>query len=181
MTTKKATKKINMQLEVSHFGPITKGKVCMKPLTIFVGPSNTGKSYMALLIYTLLKTSTGQFSHRSFLHHRYFFHRLIQDNDFKNLIKVDELKKMLELEKEDVFMDEKEFPKALKKCIDHKQVQIFIKKCFNDYLSRWEKQINRCIAPLDKLIKAPSDQSQDLEVILGNRTSSQPLLFFKKK
>ncbi len=179
MTTKKATKKINIQLEVSHFGPITKGKVCMKPLTIFVGPSNTGKSYMALLMYTLLKTSlTRQFSHRDFFYYQDSFHLFIQDNDLKNLIKVDKLKKMLESEKEDVFMDAKEFLKVLKKCIDHKQVQIFINKCFNDYLSKWEKQINRCIAPLDELIKAPSTQSQDLEVILGNRTS-QPLLFLR--
>lgn len=41
------------ELEVSDFGPIVKGKVDLRPLTVFIGPSNTGKSYMAILIYAL--------------------------------------------------------------------------------------------------------------------------------
>ena len=43
----------NLQLEVADFGPIAKAKVDLRPLTVFVGPSNTGKSYLAILIYAL--------------------------------------------------------------------------------------------------------------------------------
>ena len=43
------------QLSVSNFGPITKAEIDLRPLTVFVGPSNTGKSYLAILIYTLHK------------------------------------------------------------------------------------------------------------------------------
>ncbi len=40
-------------LNVTDFGPIVNGRVQLRPLTVFVGPSNTGKSFMAGLIYAL--------------------------------------------------------------------------------------------------------------------------------
>ncbi len=43
-------------LEVNDFGPIAKASVDLRPLTVFIGPSNTGKSYLAILIYVLHKT-----------------------------------------------------------------------------------------------------------------------------
>ena len=42
-----------LELEVSDFGPITEAKIELRPLTVFVGPGNTGKSYLAILIYAL--------------------------------------------------------------------------------------------------------------------------------
>ena len=42
-----------LELEVSDFGPIVNAKIDLRPLTVFVGPSNTGKSYLAILIYAL--------------------------------------------------------------------------------------------------------------------------------
>ena len=42
-----------LQLSVSNFGPIAKAEIDLRPLTVFVGPSNTGKSYLAILIYAL--------------------------------------------------------------------------------------------------------------------------------
>lgn len=41
------------RLEVENFGPITKANVELRPLTVFFGPSNAGKSYLAKLIYAL--------------------------------------------------------------------------------------------------------------------------------
>ena len=47
----------NMKLSVKNFGPIAKAEnIEIRPLTVFVGPSNTGKSYLAILIYALLKS-----------------------------------------------------------------------------------------------------------------------------
>ncbi len=43
----------SLELEASDFGPIVNAKVELRPLTVFVGPSNTGKSYLAMLIYAL--------------------------------------------------------------------------------------------------------------------------------
>ena len=43
----------NYRLDVTDFGPIAKASVEFRPLTVFVGPSNTGKSYLAMLVYVL--------------------------------------------------------------------------------------------------------------------------------
>ena len=40
-------------LTVEEFGPISKAEIEIRPLTVFVGPSNTGKSYLAILIYAI--------------------------------------------------------------------------------------------------------------------------------
>ena len=45
----------NLILSVKNFGPIYSAEVELRPLTVFVGPSNTGKSYLAILIYALHK------------------------------------------------------------------------------------------------------------------------------
>ena len=49
------TQSEQLQLTVSNFGPIAKAEIDLRPLTVFVGPSNTGKSYLAILIYALHK------------------------------------------------------------------------------------------------------------------------------
>ena len=43
----------HLELSVSNFGPIAAGRIELRPMTVFVGPSNTGKSYLATLIYAL--------------------------------------------------------------------------------------------------------------------------------
>lgn len=50
----------NLQLSVANFGPIAKAEIDLRPLTVFVGPSNTGKSYLAILIYALHKFFGGR-------------------------------------------------------------------------------------------------------------------------
>ena len=45
-----------IKLQVSDFGPIVEGTVDLKPLTIFVGPNNSGKSYFAVLAYALFRS-----------------------------------------------------------------------------------------------------------------------------
>ena len=49
----------DVRIEVKDFGPIKEGKVSLRPLTVFVGPSNTGKTYLAVLIYALHKIFRG--------------------------------------------------------------------------------------------------------------------------
>ena len=46
-------------IDVTNFGPIIQATVDLRPLTVFVGPSNTGKSYLAILIYALHKHFSG--------------------------------------------------------------------------------------------------------------------------
>ena len=42
-----------LELEVADFGPIGRARVELRPLTVFLGPSNTGKSVLAILCYAL--------------------------------------------------------------------------------------------------------------------------------
>ena len=46
----------NLILDVENFGPIAEAKnIEFKPMTVFVGPSNTGKTYLAILTHALLR------------------------------------------------------------------------------------------------------------------------------
>ena len=49
----------NVRLEVLNFGPVARASIQLRPLTVFVGPSNTGKTYLALLIYALHRVFEG--------------------------------------------------------------------------------------------------------------------------
>lgn len=44
-----------LKIEVKDFGPISEGEIEVKPLTIFIGPNNSGKSYTAVLIHSLYR------------------------------------------------------------------------------------------------------------------------------
>ncbi len=63
---KASTPKDSLELEVANFGPIVEAKIDLRPLTVFVGPSNTGKSYLAILIYALHKFFSVSRDHRMF-------------------------------------------------------------------------------------------------------------------
>ena len=44
---------MDIYINVKNFGPIEKAEIDLRPLTVFVGESNTGKTYLAALIYAL--------------------------------------------------------------------------------------------------------------------------------
>ena len=50
------TASLKAALNIKNFGPITKGKIELKPLTVFVGANNTGKSYAARLVYSIFRS-----------------------------------------------------------------------------------------------------------------------------
>ena len=48
----------NLILDVENFGPIAEAKdIEFKPMTVFVGPSNTGKTYLAVLLHAFLQAN----------------------------------------------------------------------------------------------------------------------------
>lgn len=62
---KKSSRKrpsIPLEIEVTNFGPISKGKFKLKPLTVFVGPNNAGKTFAATLAHSVL-SANGQHEH----------------------------------------------------------------------------------------------------------------------
>ncbi len=54
-----AMERKNLKLAVKNFGPIREGEVEFKPLTVFIGPNNSGKSYMATLLYAMARALNG--------------------------------------------------------------------------------------------------------------------------
>lgn len=50
-----------VEISVRNFGPIAEADLDLRPLTVFVGPSNTGKTYLSVLIYALHRL-LGEFS-----------------------------------------------------------------------------------------------------------------------
>ncbi len=59
ISTIEASKHPNVKIAVRNFGPIAEGTVDLRPLTVFVGPSNTGKTYFSTLLYTLHRSFAG--------------------------------------------------------------------------------------------------------------------------
>ena len=57
--TKNVPKHPDIHIAVENFGPIEKAAIDLRPLTVFVGESNTGKTYLAALIYALQRTFEG--------------------------------------------------------------------------------------------------------------------------
>ena len=53
MNETKNTQHPNVEIAVKNFGPIAEANIDLRPLTVFVGPSNTGKTYFATLVYAL--------------------------------------------------------------------------------------------------------------------------------
>ena len=48
-----------VEISVRNFGPIAEADLDLRPLTVFVGPSNTGKTYLSVLIYALHRVFEG--------------------------------------------------------------------------------------------------------------------------
>ena len=54
-TKKSAEQSRHPAIEVKDFGPIAQGKVELRPLTVFAGPSNTGKTWLATMVYAMFR------------------------------------------------------------------------------------------------------------------------------
>ena len=54
-----------VKIAVKNLGPVKQAEIELKPLTIFIGPNNTGKSYLAYTIYALARNSVDQLKWRA--------------------------------------------------------------------------------------------------------------------
>ena len=51
---------MNKNIKVKNFGPIKQADIDVCPFTVFVGPNSSGKSYLALLVHSLLNPLNNQ-------------------------------------------------------------------------------------------------------------------------
>ena len=47
-----------MEVQIRNLGPVKDARVTLRPLTIFVGPNNSGKTYIAYLLYGIIKNKS---------------------------------------------------------------------------------------------------------------------------
>ena len=85
--TKDGQQPPNVHIAVENFGPIEKAEIDLRPLTVFVGESNTGKTYLSTLIYALYRTFDG-FSRIPWLHDTVLLLREIDAETLKALEKL---------------------------------------------------------------------------------------------
>ena len=50
---------LHLDMAINDFGPIKRATISLRPLTIFIGPNNTGKSYAAMLAHSAMSTAHG--------------------------------------------------------------------------------------------------------------------------
>ncbi len=55
--TRTGTTPLCLDMKVHNFGPIKKAAISIRPFTVFIGPSNTGKSYAAMLAHSVISSS----------------------------------------------------------------------------------------------------------------------------
>lgn len=49
-------KPLDLKLTLENFGPLRKAEIDLKPMTIFIGPNNSGKTYTATMLYCLFRS-----------------------------------------------------------------------------------------------------------------------------
>ena len=129
---------MDIYINVKNFGPIEKAEIDLRPLTVFVGESNTGKTYLAALIYALYQNFRGisQFpwasavaSHLSFAYRFHLPRRReeIEKEMLKALEKLNtpgrpfkfsDLPQQMSTRSESILTDQENFTYELQRCFD---------------------------------------------------------------
>ena len=141
---------MDIHINVENFGPIEKAEIDLRPLTVFVGESNTGKTYLAALIYALYQNFRGisQFSWaNSVTSHFSFAYRLRdrysqgkQDEVEQEILelleklntpdrpfKYSDLPERISIQAEFRLTDQEDFPNELIRCFDLESISKLIR------------------------------------------------------
>ena len=164
--TSEMLKDPNVEFAVKNFGPIAEARINLCPLTVFVGPSNTGKTYFSTLIYALHRIFEG-FSHLPGSSRQMGFSALssllYQNNELR-----EELKKRNTLDQPLKFSD---LPQAIRDTLqsglkkDSESLKTELERCFD-------------LNSITELIRLKNDQGTEMNVSLEVREGIQNLWHF---
>ena len=141
---------MNIDITVQNFGPIEKAEIDLRPLTVFVGESNTGKTYLAALIYALHQNFEGfsQFPWADYATYYFGFVRRSRDRYSQNRqeeveqemlevlkklntsgrpFKFSDLPQQVSTRAESILTDREEFTNELERCFDLEAVSKLIR------------------------------------------------------
>ena len=126
-------------LLIKNFGPIGKAEINMKKLTVFIGPNNAGKSYVATLFYALSNAlmETSKVSQRIIVHRI----RKIIINALNKEQTNDQTKQLIFIPEEEISQLMKEYSKVLAE-----NVNIFINREFGTDIDKLKRNANTHVA-----------------------------------
>ena len=173
MSEIKETQHPNVEIAVKNFGPIAEANIDLRPLTVFVGPSNTGKTYFATLVYALHGVLAG-FPRYPLLNHALFSlpKAMFGSDSFDDVIEaMDEIKKFNQLiEKTKVIGKQirlSELPQDIREKI----------KSGLKNLTIFEEELKRCfdLKSISKLPRLDNGQHHGMDISLSVSEASQGL------
>ena len=167
--TKPADKSPDVQISVQNFGPVAKADIDLRPLTVFVGESNTGKTYLSALIYALHQNFEGFSRFPRSVRDFFFLESIYQTHDSssstqaalrKDILEV--LKKLNTPERPFTFSD---LPQAVQDWLQHRLKDSEV----------LENRLKRCfdLGPDSKLVRFTNGERNELKVLLDVREDSQ--------
>jgi len=164
----------DLRIKVKDFGPISEGEIVLKPLTLFIGPNNSGKSYMATLIHSLFEAYP--FLREISLPRRRDDTNVLEQHFFIAVFDTSLRNAVLDLLPEfrdqviDVLKEKKEV------YVPQQLIEKVIERIFNEiYEKRFSSEIIRSFAcPLKELVKI-GKESFKIEISYNSYSSSLKL------
>ncbi len=159
--TSETPKHPNVEIAVKNFGPIAEATINLQPLTVFVGPSNTGKTYFSTLIYAL----HGAFNGFSRLPRRRGYFSAFSYTDIPDI-----LKKLNTLDRSFQFSDIPQETRTmlLSEMENPESLKAELERCFD-------------LNSITELIRLKNDQRDEMTVSLKVSAESQKLWNFNLK
>ena len=159
-----------IEISVRNFGPIAEADLDLRPLTVFVGPSNTGKTYLSVLIYALHRVF-GEFSGFPSLHILPLLANGLKYDDSAG----EELSKVFKNLSGEQRLKYSNLPKQVRDQIQYSLKDLEI------YGSDLEKELKRCfdLNSVSGLMRSPGSQNDETIVSLIVREASQDLWHFR--
>ena len=148
-----------LNVKVKYFGPLIEADIALRPLTVFIGENNAGKSYMALLNYAIFYSFTRS---RRF-HHFGSFRRMYPSRSELGEQEQRELDDLLAKQKEVGF---EELPKVIQDVVDKG-----FKQLCEQLPEQLSSEIQRCLgSELSDLIRPRCHKRFELIIESNNQT-----------
>ena len=183
-----------VEIAVKNFGPIAEANIDLRPLTVFVGPSNTGKTYFATLVYALHGVLQG-FPRCPLLNHTILPlpKAMFGSDSFDDVIEVmDEINKFNQLVEKIKMIDKQlkflELPQDIRREVKSglKNLKVFeeeLKRCFNlnsisrlsrlDNGQRDEMDVSLSVSEANQELWAVEVEGPGDSIIINNRVNEE--------
>ena len=194
MSETKNTQHPDVKIVVKNFGPIAEADIDLRPLTVFVGPSNTGKTYFATLVYALHGVLQG-FPRCPLLNHTILPlpKAMFGSDSFDDVIEVmDEINKFNQLVEKIKMIDKQlkflELPQDIRREVKSglKNLKVFeeeLKRCFNlnsisrlsrlDNGQRDEMDVSLSVSEANQELWAVEVEGSGDSIIINNRVNEE--------